>query len=447
MKDYEDIKDILDDNFKEWLTFIDCVENNDESIRMIKNNVTNYDTKTIKKLVQDELDLFQKDHTAYINDLLETGYDHRLFKIPAYNQDYKIKNKEVKNEIQEMYQPLFKKIRKQNIKLNTKNAFFKILKAPFRKFTYFLRHPNKGSLKEFAKGVYLSLNYLFDLDLNKRISDCYDSFKNAPSARMHIDHYIEWAKKHVDQKHFACIHVDDIHNPEIFFTYDSDDKELLAKELQDCYDLLDEIPKDYYGSITHDLSLRYIDGVIKYMYTELDRNKLLEDTCIVICADHGFSFSGNPIRDSFVINLYLENYNIPFVITGCDQSKRIDQLCSSKDIPETICDLVDGKIPDEFTGKSILKENNVTLQIEYCGGGCPDITRRELKIASFNERYFVGTLATIHDTLSNHVTEIYDLKKDPSQKKNLIHRAYDGEEVNDLIRCIEKRRAEIKKQL
>ena len=89
----------------------------------------------------------------------------------------------------------------------------------------------------------------------------------------------------------------------------------------------------------------------------------------------------------------------------------------------------------------------MTLQIEYCGGGCPDINRRELKIASFNEHYFVGTLATIHDTLSNHVTEIYDLKKDPLQKKNLIHHEYDEKEVNDLIRCIENRRAEIKKQL
>ena len=43
--------------------------------------------------------------------------------------------------------------------------------------------------------------------------------------------YIEWANKHRDDgPHFACIHIDDIHNPEVFFTYDSEDLELIRKE-------------------------------------------------------------------------------------------------------------------------------------------------------------------------------------------------------------------------
>ena len=447
-KDYNDLEDILTDNFNEWLTFIKCFEENDESVNMIKSNASDYNTVMIKGLVQSEYDLFQENSINYINELLETGYDHRFFKIPSYRQNNKVKDKKVKTDVQDMYRPLLKKIRKLNMKLNFKNALFKILKAPIHKLIVFIKHPNKLNLKEFAKSVYLSFNYLFDLDLNDRISDSYDSFKNAPSARTHIQHYVNWAKQHAnDGKHFACIHVDDIHNPEIFFTYDSDDKALLSKELKDAYNLLNEIPSDYYGSITHDLSLRYIDGVIKYFYTELEHNGLLEDTCITICADHGFSFSGNPIRDSFVINLYLENYNIPFVITGCDKVERIEKLCSSKDIPETICDLADGEIPEEFTGKSVLRENNSTLCIEYCGGGCPDIRRRMLKIAAYNEHYFVGTLATIDDKLLDHVTEIYNLKDDPKQEKNLIRHLYDDSEVNSLIQVIENRRMEIRKQL
>ena len=38
---------------------------------------------------------------------------------------------------------------------------------------------------------------------------------------------------------------------------------MIKRECEDAKQLLSEIPKDYYGSITHDLSLRYIDNMIK----------------------------------------------------------------------------------------------------------------------------------------------------------------------------------------
>lgn len=169
---------------------------------------------------------------------------------------------------------------------------------------------------------------------------------------------------------------------------------------------------------------------------------MLENTCIVICADHGFSFSGNPLRDSFVINLYLENYNIPCVITGAgNEGMQIEDIHTSKDIPATICELAFGFIPPEFSGKSILSNDKYSyVDIEYCGGGCPDLSRRKLKIAAFDKQYFVGTLGSLSDE-DEIITEVYDLLEDPLQYKNLAEDKYDIEKAGPLIEWIRKRRS------
>ncbi len=55
----------------------------------------------------------------------------------------------------------------------------------------------------------------FDKDLLSRNKETYDSFKSAPSITTHIDHFINWANEQT-KPYAATIHVDDIHNPEIF---------------------------------------------------------------------------------------------------------------------------------------------------------------------------------------------------------------------------------------
>ena len=443
--DYRTISMLLEDNFIEWITFLDNIENNDKSIDMIKNNSSSYDAKSIKTAVEREHACFYKNSKKYIVDIFKQGQKHPFFTIPTFHQFNKIKDPNTISAIKQTFRPLLKRIRSMNIKLNYKNN--NLLRGPFRKFLSMIKDPRVTTSKEFAKSVYLAINTLYDFDLYKRVDQNCDRFKNAKSGRTHIDHYINWAiNQNPEQPYFACVHIDDIHNPEIFFSYDSPDIKLVQKEAHDAKKLLDEIPSDYRGSITHDLSLRYIDNVIHYLYNQLKTHNLLNTTYVLICADHGFSFSGNPLRDSFVTNLYLENYNIPFIITGPDiKHKEISKLCSSKDIPATICKLATGSIPREFSGHSVFDDFEYSnIVIEYCGGGCPDISRRELKIAAFTKDYFVGTLCKLHTPLNDGaITEIYDLRNDPKQLKNLAFKTYDKDKVMPLIHAIEQRREEI----
>lgn len=445
-KDEATLREIFEDNFKEWLRFVDDILNEDESTNMIRENAPEYNAVEVKKLVTDEYEAYKQSPDDYIKEVLKDGSKHRLFLIPAFVQHGKIHNRSFIKIVQEEMRPVFKRIKSMDIRLNLKNCKG-LMRGPIRKFGALLRHPGKSSFKEFLKSGYLVANELKDLDLFQRIDEDCDWFKNAPSGRTHIDHYLSWAEKHIhDGPHFACIHIDDIHNPEVFFTYDSEDIDLLREEKKAAEELLDQIPKTYYGSLTHDLSLRYMDNVLRYLYSELDGRGMLENTCIAICADHGFSFSGNPLRDSFVINLYIENYNIPCVFTGTGMEHRaIQDLRTSKDIPATLCFLASGTIPDSFSGHSLTEQYNYPeVQIEYCGGGCPDLTRRKLKLAAFDKEYFVGTLCSLNEPLEgDRITEIYDLRKDPKQLNNLRHSSYDKKKVDILLEHIEKRRNEI----
>lgn len=445
--DYDTVDAIIKDNLESWLEWTDNLINNTVEASMIKDNAPQYDPVEVQKKVKAQYESYLTDSKAYIEDLLKKGHAHEIFGIEGYAQLRKIKNRDIVEYAKQEFYPLFRQIRRMDFLLNVRNGS-NVLKGPVIKIGQFLKKPSEESLKNVAKAILLSVNALFDLDLFKRIKEDCDRFKDSPSLRSEIDYYIDWAKgrKNTDKPHFAFIHVCDIHNPEIFFTYDTENKELLNSEKIEAEKLLREIPVTYSGSLTHDLSLKYIDGVIQYFYQQLEKNRLDKDTVVIICADHGFSFSGNPLRDTAVVNLFLENYSIPFIVTGTSYKGHcVSKKCESKDIPATICDLVDGEIPKEFTGNSVLsKKEYKNLRIEYCGGGCPDLLRRELKIAAFDEEYFVGTLGLLDETSENIITEIYDLKKDPIQLKNLVGKKYDRQKVREMFDAILERKKEIK---
>ena len=443
-RDRAALEDILEDNFREWERFVEDHIAGSRCCEMIADNARCYDAPAVLAEVKAHHARFGEQPRAYIEELLTQGTAHPLFAIPAYVQDRKTGDPQKKEEIRRLFKPLMREIRKKDLRYNIKNNKG-FLKGTFKRFGSLLRHPGKATLKDFLKSAQFSVNVLRDLDLMQRIDENSDTFKNAPSARTHVDHYVKWASEHKEAAHFACIHVDDVHNPEMFHTYDSEDMALLTRERDMASEVIAALPRDYKGSITHDLSLRYIDSVIEYLFAQLSQRGLLEDTCIILTADHGFSFSANPVRDTFVVNLYLENYNVPcYIYNSGKPAMRVESLCQSKDIPATLCELATGRVPQGFNGHSLLKGHHYEqVMIEYCGGGCPDLSRRELKIAAFNDRYFVGTLGTLSHCDESSITEIYDLQADPQQLHNIPREEANAAQLEALFACINARKAQI----
>ena len=108
--------------------------------------------------------------------------------------------------------------------------------------------------------------------------------------------------------------------------------------------------RDYYNDF-----IRYCDDKFKDFYGELVKRNELENTIVVLSADHGESFEhgyfthGGPF-------LFEQVTHIPLVIKrpGQDQGRIIDDLVEQIDIPATILDMAGITVPSWMEGRSLI---------------------------------------------------------------------------------------------
>lgn len=274
----------------------------------------------------------------------------------------------------------------------------------------------------------------------------YDQFKVQRSFYTVSQELFVWIKENKDKKWMSYVHIDDAHFPENFFTYDTKDLKLIEEDFKRINTYLNNIPKGYKGSISYDLSLMYCDNIIKNIFKFLEKEKILNDTSIVITADHGFSYYFSPVREKYVISSYRENYNVPFIVWSKDiKNKMINNYCSTKDIPATLLDLVDIKIPKVFKGQSLLESKGQDYALlEYMGGGCPDIYRRPIILGVRTDNYDVVMEVYINKKfIDNEIKEVYNIRKDPFEYDNLFKQENIKEKIKKELQILENRYNEI----
>lgn len=423
-QDIELLIRIMDDNFEEWLRFLCDLDNNDPSVRMIKPLNRYFNVSECKDKVEIEFNYYNNDKKNYILSVLKQKQKHRLFQIPYFRQiDYDL-SRDVKEYYAKECSQLCEKIRKSNIISNT------LFNADVYRQTYhmcvdYIKNRDKA---DFKVQKALIKNALVIHDFRARFGSECSGLKGQPSFRTHVDDFLSWIDRRTsgNKPYFACIHVDDIHFPEMFFTYDAKSKAVIEEDLALAQDYLSSRRRTAAGTISTDLSLLYADNQCRFLVEEIKKRGRYDDTIFFVTADHGFSYSGYPIRNKPINTFYLENFKIPFYIFGGDvKPLTATGLYSSVDIPSTICRVMGVDKPDSFVGRSIIdsnEEENI-LTIEYCGGGCPDILRRDLMIAAFDSKAMVAVKAKANKELSlEDIVEVYDLRNDPMQRRNLKHR-------------------------
>lgn len=433
--------DMLEDNLNAWIELLDLLEKKDGKTILMNDCI---DRDTILKVrieVSKELDKFISNKKEYLRNLFLEDRDHVLFKINSQCYTDKIHNDEYRKWFLESYKEIFNKIYKKQIKYNLKNGKFPVKKL-------FKNINNKQVVKGLIAGY---KNLIFDKDIKDRISINFDLFKAQRSFRTVADLTMEWIKNNNDDEKpwMAYVHVDDAHYPENFFTYDTDNKEIVKQEFLLIDKYLDNLPKKYCGTISSDLSLLYCDNIIKNIFEFLNNNNLLDSTSVVITADHGFSYYFSPVREKYVISSYRENYNVPFIIYDKSiQPKMINNYVSTKEIPATLLDLAGIRIPKEFKGKSLLDyEGTDYALLEYMGGGCPDIVRRPIVLGVRTDNYDVIMEIYINKAFKdNEIKEIYDIKKDPFQNNNLINKKNIRAKIINELLILENRYNEIIKE-
>ena len=435
------LEEMLDDNFKSWIKYLEKLRDNDLETSMLNDNVnkSNIDNDLIS--LNKEYNLFLKDKVTYLKELFTLKEGHRLFKIDNYQMIDKIHDDNIRKNVISRYRDTFKRIAKLDFKknlLNNKYPYRKTFKALF-----------KGKF-DIVKGLMAGYkNSLIDKDLYERINNHYDLFKIQRSFYTVSQEFFKWLDNNKNSKWISYIHVDDAHFPEQIFTYDTKDINVVDGDFKRINQYLDKIPKEYKGSITYDLSLNYCDHIIKNIFDYLEKYKLLDNTSVVITADHGFSYYFSPVREKYVISNYRENYNVPFIIYNKDIKPRmIEGYLQTKDIPATLLALGNISQDTKYKGNNLLNYQGGDYSLlEYMGGGCPDVKRRPIILGVRDDNYSVNIKISINNDFKDYsLEEVYDLKKDPFEHNNLNNKKRIKDKINKEMSILEKRFNEIKKQ-
>jgi len=212
-----------------------------------------------------------------------------------------------------------------------------------------------------------------------------------------INEVINWLEKNKKDKFFAWIHLYDPHTP-------YDPPEPFKSQFAD---------RPYLGEIA------YTDSQLGRFWNYLQENHLLNNLFLVLTADHGESLGqhGETTHGFFV---YQEGLHVPLIfVTPFPQfsGKTYSGVVALADVMPTILDMVGLKIPSEVQGKSL---------VPYFSGRVKPVDRLVYS-ETYYPRFHFGW-SELRSFQNNRykliiapVPELYDLKNDPNEQKNLVY--------------------------
>ncbi|MGI6200337.1 MAG: sulfatase-like hydrolase/transferase [Christensenellales bacterium] len=443
-RDMEKCVRLMDDNFPEWIRFDQAFVSRAPQMSLIQEAI-GADPAAVARdvtILQGQLARFRQDREGYILDLFERGQAHPLFGVQLLHLDQKLRNPAFERQVHDDFLPLLRQVDRKNRRMNRK--WRKISWHTLASLTGdLLRDRDRESAQRFARYLKYFYDSIYDGDLYQRIEPGYDRFKTMPSLHAFCEHLKPWLLAHREEPFLVYLQMDDIHNREVFFSYDCDDPAILREELQTAWNTFSQLdPKLDTGSVTYYLSLSYIDLATRRLFTWMQEQGLLKRTGLALTADHGFSYDDRWIRHTRVNHTYLETYQIPFLLLGPGVAPdRRDQRVSSKDVLPTLLECF-GIAPDpRVTGRSLLHPvNREVVFLEYAGGGCPDLDYRDAWVTAFDQRWFVSCRANYqHHFADLRIADLYHLERDPHQLRNLHRSAQARRAVEYLLEQVAAR--------
>ncbi len=166
--------------------------------------------------------------------------------------------------------------------------------------------------------------------------------------------------------------------------------------------------------------IRYCDSQFEDFINNLKNSNKIENTVILLSADHGESFEHNSLTHG--ASLYEPETNIPLIIKLPDQSvgKVINNRAAQVDIPATILELANIQVPLWMEGRSLLpliRDTNLPSK---------PIFSMMLAHSSKGHKISEGTFAVWEDdyklihNLEENKSELFNLRNDPDERNNLF---------------------------
>ena len=183
----------------------------------------------------------------------------------------------------------------------------------------------------------------------------------------------------------------------------------------------------------YDGSIRYVDYSIKCLLEELNEMGILENTIVVITADHGEEFKDHGGFIHEPTKLYDELTHIPLIIYNTEYKNiTIDETVSSIDIAPTMMGMLNLPNAETFQGRCLLPitESGRSYGVVNEGGGVQALTGNLKMIVAYRTKRW----KYIQDEVRNR-KELYDMKRDPKETENLYEVERDvAEDLESRIR-------------
>lgn len=207
----------------------------------------------------------------------------------------------------------------------------------------------------------------------------------------------------------------------------SDDKyfEALPKEVQEGYNRIRwtwrfDTPEKYQRSVKgYYRMITEVDDEIGEIRKLLTENGIADNTVIILMGDNGYFLGERQLADKWL--MYDQSLRVPLIIYDPRVKKHRDvsDMVLNLDIPETILDLANVEIPQQYEGNSLVpylktgksKQAHNEILVEHLLDKLPGIPPSE-GIRTNDWKYFRYRSIEAPE-------ELYDLKKDPLETVNL----------------------------
>ncbi len=180
----------------------------------------------------------------------------------------------------------------------------------------------------------------------------------------------------------------------------------------------------------YDAEIRVADDGVAELLGELDRQGALDDTLVVILGDHGESLGEHGIFFEHH-GLYDNVLRPPLILCGpkVPRGRRVDALTLLTDVAPTVLDLLGHDLPAALDGRSLVplfdgatptESHSQVLALECTWMAKWALRKDGFKVIVSREPDFYG----------NPPIELYDLRSDPAEIRNL---ADDRPDVRDVL--------------
>lgn len=435
-QDMSDMVRLTDIILFAWLAYLN--PDDMQGKEMLIPYLNGFDFKTHYEIISREYNRFRMNNKDYVLDLLRKGKAHVLNNMPKDFMDNIIRNDSITTAFNANV-GFAKKLKQKQRSLNFRNN-----KPDKYALTRGLARLKNGMTKyTFGEYAYWIENMARGNDIRTCMED--HSYKLLLSARTQIDFATNLLiGNRSNRPQFIMTHVEEPHYFTTYFTYDSDNAEMISEELRYAEEYVNSIKKGYKGLISYDLAVRYVDNVIKGAVESLKKAGVLDNTVVVLTADHGSSYNFDPPRGRSVNNCHTENYQIPLIIYDeGSKGRTTGNLGMGKDVIPTILGYLQLPVSGGVSGKSLLGgEVNDYVTTEYMGAGCPDMRRNEANIVIRNNKYLIFYTGKLTEEFKGtNIKEIYDLVRDPREINNIHTQRND--EIEWLIKKLKDRFTQI----